>query len=379
MKSDTINLPIKMCHIASGDLWAGAENQVYNIIAGLKKIDDCRVIVIVLNKGKLYNELRKLGVETFLVDEKKVSLIGQLIRIMSIIRKNEVAIVHSHRYKENIIAGMIKLIYRNFLLVKTQHGTFDIIKKMSTGRMKMYRLIDLSFTKTVFDKTIGVSVDISNQFNKYIKKKIATVSNSICNYKYTVMERGYQYGNSKDRTIRLTFIGRLVKIKNIEEFIKITKILYDSKYYCLSYIVGSGPEADHLKKISGELYTKSIIQFLGEIDNISEILNKTDILLITSIHEGLPTVLLEAMYFGKIVISRSVGGIPEVIDNNINGFLYSSVSEAISLITQICENPSKFDYIRTNAINTVKNNYTYIIQAKRYMDIYRTSLLEKKQ
>ena len=64
-----------MCHIASGDLWAGAENQVYNIIAGLKKIDDCRVIVIVLNKGRLYNELRKLGVETFLVDEKKVSII----------------------------------------------------------------------------------------------------------------------------------------------------------------------------------------------------------------------------------------------------------------------------------------------------------------
>ena len=273
---------------------------------------------------------------------------------------------------------MIKLIYRNFLLVKTQHGTFDIIKNMSSGRMKIYRLIDLSFTKTVFDKTIGVSVDISNQFHKYIKKKIATVSNSICNYKYTVLERGYQYGNSKDRPIRLTFMGRLVKIKNIEEFIKITKILYDSKYYCLSYIVGSGPEADHLKKISGELYTKSIIQFFGEIDNISEILNKTDILLITSIHEGLPTVLLEAMYFGKIVISKPVGGIPEVIDNNINGFLYNSVSEAISLITQIYENPSKFDYIRTNAMNTVKSNYTYTIQAKKYMDIYRTSLLEKK-
>ena len=149
---------------------------------------------------------------------------------MSIIRKNEVAIVHSHRYKENIIASMIKLIYRNFLLVKTQHGTFDIIKNMSSGRMKIYRLIDLSFTKTVFDKTIGVSVDISNQFHKYIKKKIATVSNSICNYKYTVLERGYQYGPSKDRPIRLTIIGRLLKIMKIVEFITITEILSDSKY-----------------------------------------------------------------------------------------------------------------------------------------------------
>ncbi len=375
MESNPINPPINICHIVSGDLWAGAENQVYNIIAGLKEVD-CRVIVIVMNKGKLYNELRKLGVETFLVDEKKMPLLGQLVRVLRIIRKNDVAIVHSHRYKENIIAGMIKLLYRNFLLMKTQHGTFDIIKNMSAGRMRIYRLIDLSFTKTIFDKTIGVSVDISNQFNKHINNnKISTVSNSICNYKYTVLDRGHQCGNSKDKPIRLTFIGRLV-IKNIEEFIKISQILCDSKYYCMSYIVGSGPETDHLKKISGELYTKGAIQFLGEIDNVSEVLNKTDILLITSIHEGIPTVLLEAMYFGKIVISRSVGGIPEVIDNNINGFLYSSVAEAISLITEIYENPSKFNYIRTNAKNMVKNNYSYTIQAKKYMAIYRTSLLE---
>ena len=63
--------------------------------------------------------------------------------------------------------------------------------------------------------------------------------------------------------------------------------------------------------------------------------NKIDILFITSVHEGIPTVLLEAMHFGKIVIVHKVGGIPEIIEHGNNGFLYNGIEEAQEIAVMI--------------------------------------------
>jgi len=368
---------INVCHIASGDLWAGAEVQVFNILAGLKKLNQFDLHAIIMNRGRLYKELLGFGINVYLVDEKKVGLARQVMMIRTFIRENKLRIIHSHRYKENILSCIANLtLWNRCRLFKTQHGSFDIT---TTRRMRFYRAVDFIFTKCLFYKVIAVSGDISTEFCRFLpQKKVVTIHNSLQLENYRVQNERNEIG-LKRKYLKIGIIGRLVKIKNIEEFIHIAMDLHNSGVEIQAYIAGNGPEQKHLQNMAESLDALKFINFLGNIDNVSRLYNGIDILFITSIHEGIPTVLLEAMYFGKIVISRSVGGTPEVIDNNINGFLYSSVSEAISLITQIYENPSKFDYIRTNAMNTVKNNYTYTIQAKKYMDIYRTSLLEKKQ
>ena len=371
---------IIVCHLVSGDLWAGAENQSFNIIAGLNKIRNCRVMAIVMNRGKLYQELSELGIKTFLVDEKQHTDIVQLIKILKIIKNNNVNIIHAHRYKENIFAGIIKLFQRSVSLVKTQHGTFNIIKNMSSFRMYIYWLIDLIFTKYNYDGIIGVSNEISQQFEKYIeKKKIYTVMNSVCPSRYNVAAENKHYGRKNCRPLKLALIGRLVKIKNVEEFIEIAFQLNRRGLSFVSYVVGSGPEENRLKKASGELYQKKVLQFLGEINDVSKILNEIDILFITSIHEGLPTVLLEGMFFKKIVISKPVGGIPYVLLNNKNGFLYSNISDAVDIVMKIHKSTSKFQSIREQARNTVENRFLFTIQANKYMDIYKTILMENQK
>lgn len=365
---------INLCHIASGDLWAGAEVQVYNIIQGLISINKCRITVIIMNNGVLIEKLKKLNINVYLVDEAKYSLARQILMMRKIIKKNKIQLIHSHRYKENIFAGIIKLISsKNIKLIKTQHGTFDVIKGMSSYTMRIYRTLDLICTKYLFHKIVGVSNDISNQFRGIARNnKILTISNSICVDRYNVLKNKRMASSCNTETIHIAVIGRLVKIKNIDAFIVICELLIKKGMKVKSYVVGNGPEKDRLIRKTKELGISDYIEFVGYTANISEIYNKIDFLFVTSIHEGQPTVILEAMYFGKIIIAHKVGGIPEIIDHDKNGFLYNKIEQARDLVLQISKKLNKYEYIRIKARKTVEEKYTNRIQSEKYSQLYQS-------
>lgn len=364
---------VRICHIASGDLWAGAEVQVFNIIDGLIKINQFDIIAIIMNKGKLYNEIDKLGIRLYLVDERKMNFFKQVMEVRKIVKGENLGIIHSHRYKENILASIVKLTVNNRVnLLKTQHGSFNITSRY---RMKFYRLLDKFFTKHTFERIVAVSEDIADEFRRFMpEKKINVVPNSILPERYDVKERlGTNVCQAKE-DLSMAIIGRLVGIKNIDEFIIIMADLRAENLKIISYIVGDGPEKNRLSKLSKELGISKYVQFLGEVEDISSIYNMIDILFISSLHEGLPTVILEAMYFGKIVIARNVGGIPEVMEHNKNGFLYDSIEQAKGIVRVVYGNSSKYDYIRINANKTIMQNFNNINQSKKYSHIYQAFL-----
>ena len=367
---------LNICHIASGDLWAGAEIQVLNIIEGLIEIGSFDISAIIMNRGQLYDELCKLGINIFTVDEKNNNVVKQFCAMRNFISKNAIQVLHSHRYKENIFVSLIKLTFSNKIkLIKTQHGFFAISKLPTTFRMKLYHLLDFFFTKYFFDTVVAVSDNIACQFHGIVHdNKIINICNSINFEKYY-----YESGNgclefdknNPLKLLKLAAIGRLVKIKNFGELILITKDLNEKGLAIKSFIVGSGPEEGHLKSLVTKYGISKCIAFLGHVNNISDIYNSIDILFITSIHEGIPTVLLEAMYFSKIVVARNVGGIPEVIAHNFNGFLYDDIKDAKKIIQMIYNNPLNYKYIAMNACNTVKMKYGNLIQAQHYATAYR--------
>lgn len=359
---------MNICHIVSGDLWAGAEVQVFNALAGLKKNGKFNLNAIIMNNGRLYEELSRLGINVYLVDEKDLGLARQITRIRAFIKNNSIKLIHSHRYKENIIAGIVCLSLGNCCkLLKTQHGSFDIT---TTKRMRFYRAVDFIFTKYLFYKVIAVSSDISTEFCRFLpQKKVVTIHNSLQLENYRVQNE--RNGISlKRKYLKIGIIGRLVKIKNIEEFIHIAVDLHNSGVEIQAYIAGNGPEQKHLQNMAESFDALKFINFLGNINNVSKLYNELDILYITSIHEGIPTVLLEAMYFGKIVIARNVGGIPEIIKDKRNGFLYNNVEQAKQITEKIYHNRAKYRNIMTNAQADVKENYSNLIQATQYAEEY---------
>ena len=98
--------PIRVCHLASGDLWAGAEVQVATVLSSLVKQSDLEISAVVLNYGKLAQELRKCGVHVTVIDENNTGSLGILKKLRRLFKDKKIDILHTHRYKENILGGL---------------------------------------------------------------------------------------------------------------------------------------------------------------------------------------------------------------------------------------------------------------------------------
>jgi len=86
-------------------------------------------------------------------------------------------------------------------------------------------------------------------------------------------------------------------------------------------LVGSGPETQNLRVLSKKLKINDKIIWINFSENVRDILNYSDIFVLTSEYEGLGLVLLEAMAAGTPIIASNKSAIPEVIKNNHNGLL----------------------------------------------------------
>lgn len=126
---------MKVCHIMSGDLWAGAEVPVFYTLKSLNS--RVQLTALLLNEGRLADELRKAGVEVVVGDEKKSGFRELKNAVGFELSRLKPDIVHSHRYKENLLVAL------NFrktkALVQTIHGLSEPFRGWAHIKMAAYQ------------------------------------------------------------------------------------------------------------------------------------------------------------------------------------------------------------------------------------------------
>jgi glycosyltransferase involved in cell wall biosynthesis len=116
-------------------------------------------------------------------------------------------------------------------------------------------------------------------------------------------------------------VGRLVPQKDLDLFLEAAALLTRKKAGVRFLIVGDGPCRERLERKASQNGLRGKIVFLGERDDIPELLQAADIFWLTSSWEGLPNVLLEAMACAKPIVTRDVGACREIINHGENGYL----------------------------------------------------------
>ena len=173
---------LRICHIISGDLWAGAEVMVYQLLKSLRAYNDLEILVILFNHGKLAEEIRNIGYKIYILDEKKNSFFQLFCAIRKILNNNNPSIIHSHRYKENILVCMIAKTIENVKLISTQHGMPETKGEKSAFTHRFILKCDFILLSRYFDKFVGVSDDIKKAFidrRGFNKDKICVIHNGI--------------------------------------------------------------------------------------------------------------------------------------------------------------------------------------------------------
>lgn len=333
VSSTELNRPVssgkmEVCHVASGDRWAGAEVQLAMLLKALQRKKDLNVTAIFLNDGRLADEARQSGIEVCVFSEAKQNFFQILSGATRFLQAKNIEILHSHRYKENLLAALLARRCRVPIHVSSRHGAPEPFVGWRRYKQAMSEGLDRWVVRYSADCVVSVSEELRRQLARYLPAdKLITIYNGIDEEKvfspFSAPEAKERLGIPAECWVIGT-AGRLDPIKRLDIFLgaaqQIAAALPNSRFV----IAGEGTEEDRLRNLACTVDLQDRLQFLGHRSDIYDVLRALDIFVFCSDHEGLPIALLETLYLGVPVVARPVGGIPEVIQDGVTGVLVDS-------------------------------------------------------
>lgn len=365
MKTDQ---PVSVVHIASGDLWAGAEVQLATLVRSSLRQELGKVRVILLNHGRLQNELEAAGAEVTVLDEHHHGTFSLVQRITALLRSWRPDIVHTHRLKENVI-GAIAAQRNNIPSLRSVHGASEHKPAWFKPRNVIYQL-DRFCGHRLQSAVVAVTSELSVKLRgEFPADKIRVIENGIDTSLAVNSER------TETNTIDIGIIGRLVPVKRVDLFIECASLLLQRKLPSAVkfHVYGDGPLEQELKLQASSLsLAADKLEFHGHSDTIQDDMNRLDILLMCSDHEGLPMTLLEAMLLQTAVVAHDVGGMTEVLEHGNCGLLvkqHHATAYADALESCIMDSESTSRRV-SNANKRVREVYSAEANAQKFHQLY---------
>jgi len=318
---------VRVCHFASGDLWAGAEVQVATLLGALKQFPDLELSALLLNSGRLADELTLRGIPVTVCDESRLGIARLLLAVTNHLKEIRPHFLHSHRYKEHILGALAGKLSHNPLTVQTYHGLEENLPGWAGLKMSLYNGINVAVGKATADGIIGVSSEITNILKgRYPSADVRCIRNGIDLAQVVpTVERSAmraQLGIAPD-TFVVGTVGRLMPIKGLEYLIEALAQLRRQHGPQMSelVIVGDGPLRAVLGQCAESHGVSRDVKFLGMRTDVYNVMRAFDVFALSSLHEGMPMVLLEAMALGVPIVASHVGGIPEILEDRREGLL----------------------------------------------------------
>jgi glycosyltransferase involved in cell wall biosynthesis len=307
---------IRVCHIISGDLWAGAEVMAYHLLRALRSEKDLELLVILLNRGRLAEEVGKLAIPLVVIDERQYAFPRILVKAREAIRKFSPAVIHSHRYKENLLAYFSRGAAPNSTLVCTQHGMPELLGDSACVKARLISRCNFLLLARCFHKVVAVSADVRQNLLKlplFKNGRVQTIHNGIpCNGVAARRNRGkFVIGSC----------ARLVPVKDFPFMVQVAAEIAKHSDEIRFEVAGDGPESGTIRQLITSHGLENRFHLHGFVEDTRLFYSGLDVYLNTSFHEGIPISVLEAMELGLPVVAPAVGGLREIIEDGVDGYL----------------------------------------------------------
>ena len=238
--------------------------------------------------------------------------------------------------------------------ITTLHGTdITLVGKDSSFAPVITFAINESNAVTAVSESL--KQDTLEHFN--IKREIEVIPNFIClehyNLNGSIQELKQSFAPNNERI--LVHVSNFRKVKRTQDVIRIFDIVR-KKIPAKLLMVGDGPERHHLEELCRELGTCDLVKFVGKVKDTERILAASDVFILPSESESFGLAALEAMAARTPVISTNTGGIPEVNEHGISGFLSTvgDVEDMANNTLKILENDETLEKFRAGAYEQAK-------------------------
>jgi len=311
-------------------------------------------------------------------------------KIYKIIREVKPDIIHTHTAKAGTLGRFAGILYGKAILIHTFHGH---VFSGYFGKVKTIFFIWVEKFLALFTDTI---ITVSEALKKELVEKYRIAPEK----KFSVIELGFELDEllklpprENSGTVNVGIVGRLVPVKNHKMMLRVAKRVGDIQGQSpkkgtvpveivpVRYmIIGDGEMRGELERYVEELGIKDKVEFKGWVKDLKAIYEELDIVALTSLNEGTPVSLIEAMAGGRPVIATNVGGVKDIVKDGASGYLVElgNVEEFIKKLLELIKDPEKRRKFGENGRNIVKDRFSKERLIKDTEKLYNNTLQENQ-
>ncbi len=371
---------LKICYVITKGNWGGAQKYVYNLATALPK-DQYDVFVICGEGEVLKNKLEEKGIKVYELTNLKrnISFFREYkssLAMLKIIYREKPDVLHLNSPKASGFGSVAGRLVGTGVIIQTIHGFAFNEDRNVLSKALIYFFSWL--TIVLCHKTIVINSKEERQtlaMPFVSKNEIILIPNGVdkINFKErNIARRELLSMIGTDTAENILLIGttaELHKNKGLEYALEaVSKITTPFVYL----IIGEGEERKSLENLIKKLGLDTKVFLVGFLDEASQYLKAFDIFLLPSIKEGLPYTLLEAGYIGLPCVSTNVGGIPDIIENNVSGIMTEkgNSDEITKALESLISNPDKRTILGQNLKQKVESKFSFGEMVEKTIILY---------
>jgi glycosyltransferase involved in cell wall biosynthesis len=282
-----------------------------------------------------------------------------------------------------LIGVVLKIATRRPLLIEIQGEIFDMFNgQMSQYKAYLLRWIGILSIKmathvrcvsdSTYQKVISFGVPKNRVSIIYSRCNTIVFSRDRFIGNREQLREKYSFNNSD--TVFL-FVGRFVVFKGLSYLLHAFSLVVKENPMAKLWLVGDGELRREIELLAKQLNIDGSVIFYGSADynNIAEIMFCSDLFVLSSLDEGLPRVILEAMSINIPVIATDVGGISSIIEHDVTGVLVKS-KDVIGLSAAMriyFTDPEYFNNLARNANISVREKFDYDVSMNKFTSMFR--------
>jgi glycosyltransferase involved in cell wall biosynthesis len=293
----------------------------------------------------------------------------------SLLKKNFDIVISRTRFFNTSLLALIYSKIKGSRWIHIEHGS-DFVKLNNKFTSSLAKIYDYTFGKLVL-KFSDINIANSKASANFCKKlsnnkKCEIIYRGVEIDKITSISTNESLKNKyKNKTI-LSYMGRLIDGKGVKDLILALENLKDKDF--VLFIIGDGSQKKPLENLTKEKNLSDKIIFWGhkEHNEAISILKISDIVINPSYTEGLPTSIIEAALCKKAIIATNVGGTPEIITGDGDGYLIKpkNIEELRNKLENLIDNKKLQNSFGKSAYNKVIDKFNWENSCNKYLKIF---------
>lgn len=343
---------------------------------------DYKVAYFLPHKDALVPEFERAGIPVFCLNLKGSYDLSAVLRLVSLLRQQEIDILHIHSPYAGILGRVAARLSGVSAIVCTEHMQIEKQNYITRfGNLLTYPLNDATIAvsdavlHSVLDRQIikhGTYVTIHNGVDLNAIATAGTCRTPI-RESLGIPAQHQVVGN----------VANLFPGKGHRYLIEAARLVLNQYPDVTFVIVGNDKiteDAGRLRELAGHLRIQDRVIFTGFRRDVFQLMAAFDIFVLPSLWEGFGIVLLEAMALGKPVVGTEVGGIPEIIDNGLNGFLVEprNPQQLAEKILKLLRNETLRNQMGQNGMQKVRDRFSIQRTVRETEKVYVMAINGKK-